>query len=149
MNTIRKCFTVCMLVSALCLFALPCMSAAPAEVPQGYKVVRTKKLAALKANNDKLVMKLAELQTKLQLLKMPSAELVSELERCRQSLASVKLSLKSAKALQEETLNSLMNLEKKIDAERSQQAKREKRLRRQRDTWLFVAGVALMGYISK
>lgn len=149
MNTIRKCFTVCMLVSALCLFALPCMSASPAEIPQGYKVIRTERLDELKANNDKLVLKLAELQTKLQLLKTPSAELVSELERCRKDLASAKLSLKSAKALQEETLNSLMNLEKKIDAERKQQADREKRLRRQRDTWLFVAGAALIGYIVK
>lgn len=156
MNTIRKCFTVCMLVSALCLFALPCMSAAPAEVPQGYKVVRTEKLAALKANNDKLVMKLAELETKLELLKMPSTELVEqlavardELQLCKQELKSAKNSLDSAKSLQEETLNSLMNLEKIIDTERKQQADREKRLRRQRDTWLFVAGAALIGYIVK
>ena len=149
MKLIRKCFIVCMLASALLCFALPCMSATPAEVPQGYKVVRTEKLELLKSNNDKLVLKLAELQTKLQLLKMPSAELVNELERCRQGLASAKLSLKSAKSLQEETLRSLASLEKKIDAERKQQARREKRLRRQRDTWLFVAGAALVGYIAK
>lgn len=149
MNTIRKCFTVCMLVSALCLFALPCMSAAPAEIQQGYKVVPVEKLDALKANNDKLVLKLAELEQKLALLKTPSTELVSELERCRQDLASAKLSLKSAKSLQEETLSSLANLEKKIDTERKQQADREKRLRRQRDTWLFVAGAALISYIAK
>ena len=42
-----------------------------------------------------------------------------------------------------------MNLEKEIDAERKQQADREKRLRRQRDTWLFVAGACLIGYIGK
>ncbi|MGM9519303.1 MAG: hypothetical protein ACI3WS_01375 [Phascolarctobacterium sp.] len=149
MSAIRQCFIVCMLAFALCLFALPCLSAAPAEIPQGYKVVRTEKLELLKSNNDKLVMKLAELQTKLQLLKMPSAELVSELERCRQDLASAKLSLKSAKNLQGETLNSLTALEKEIDAERKQQADRENRLRRQRDTWLFVAGAALIGYIVK
>lgn len=149
MNAIRKCFIVCMLASALLCFALPCMSATPAEVPQGYKVVRTEKLELLKSNNDKLVLKLAELQTKLQLLKIPSAELASELERSRQDLTSAKLSLKSAKSLQEETLNSLTSLEKKIDAERKQQASREKRLRRQRDAWLFVAGAALIGYIAK
>lgn len=149
MNTTRKCFSVCMLAFALCLFALPCLSAAPAEIPQGYKVVQAEKLELLKSNNDKLVMKLAELQTKLQLLKTPSAELVNELERCRQDLASAKLSLKSARSLQEETLSSLASLEKKIDAERKQQASREKRLRRQRDTWLFVAGAALISYIAK
>lgn len=156
MNIIRRCFTVCMLVSALCLFALPCLSAAPAEIPQGYKVVRTEKLDALKANNDKLVLKLAELEPKLELLKMPSTELVeqlavarNELQLCKQELKSAKNSLASAKSLQEETLNSLMNLEKIIDTERKQQADREKRLRRQRDTWLFVAGAALVYGITK
>lgn len=156
MNTIRRCFTVCMLVSALLCFALPCMSAAPAEIPQGYKVVRTEKLDALKANNDKLVLKLAELETKLELLKMPSTELVeqlatakNELQLCKQELKSAKLSLGNAKSLQEETLNSLTSLEKILDAERKQQADKEKRLRRQRDTWLFVAGACLLGYIGK
>lgn len=156
MNTIKKCFTVCMLVSALCLFALPCMSAAPVEITQGYKVVRIEKLDALKANNDKLVLKLAELETKLELLKMPSTELVeqlavarNELQLCKQELKSAKNSLASAKNLQEETLNSLMNLEKIIDTERKQQANREKRLRRQRDTWIFLAGAALVYGITK
>ena len=156
MNTIRRCFTVCMLVSALLCFALPCMSAAPAEIPQGYKVVRTEKLDALKANNDKLVLKLAELETKLELLKMPSTELVeqlatakNELQLCKQELKSAKLSLGNAKSLQEETQKSLVSLESKLDAERKQQANREKRLRRQRDTWLFVAGACLLGYIGK
>lgn len=156
MNTIRKCFTVCMLVSALLCFALPCMSASPAEIPQGYKVIRTERLDALKANNDKLVLKLAELETKLQLLKKPSIELVeqlavarNELQLCKQELKSAKNSLASAKSLQEETLSSLATLEKKIDAERKQQASREKRLRRQRDTWLFVTGATLISYIAK
>ena len=146
-----------MLVSALFCFALPCMSAAPVEqVPTGYKVVRTEKLDELKSNNDKLVLKLAELEQKLSLLKTPSDELVEqlakaekELQLCKQELQSAKSSLASAKILQQETLNSLMDLENKIDAERKQQADREKRLRRQRDTWLFVAGACLIGYIGK
>ena len=146
-----------MLVSALFCFALPCMSAAPVEqVPTGYKVVRTEKLDELKSNNDKLVLKLAELEQRLSLLKTPSTELVkqlkaarNELEQCKQELQSAKCSLASAKILQQETLNSLMDLENKIDAERKQQADREKRLRRQRDTWLFVAGACLIGYIGK
>ena len=157
MRLTRKCFTVCMLVSALFCFALPCMSAAPVEqVPTGYKVVRTEKLDELKSNNDKLVLKLAELEQKLSLLKTPSDELVEqlakaekELQLCKQELQSAKSSLASAKILQQETLNSLMDLENKIDAERKQQADREKRLRRQRDTWLFVAGACLIGYIGK
>ena len=157
MRLIRRCFTVCMLVSALLCFALPCMSAAPVEqVPTGYKVVRTEKLDELKSNNDKLVLKLAELQMKLEMLKTPSNELVEqlakaekELQLCKQELQSAKSSLASAKSLQQETLSSLMNLEKEIDAERKQQADREKRLRRQRDTWLFVAGACLLGYIGK
>ena len=157
MRLTRKCFTVCMLVSALLCFALPCMSAAPVEqVPTGYKVVRTEKLDELKSNNDKLVLKLAELEQKLSLLKTPSDELVEqlakaekELQLCKQELQSAKSSLASAKILQQETLNSLMDLENKIDAERKQQADREKRLRRQRDTWLLVAGACLIGYIGK
>lgn len=157
MRLIKRCFTVCMLVSALCCFALPCMSAAPVEqVPTGYKVVRTEKLELLKSNNDKLVLKLAELEQKLVLLKTPSTELVeqlatakSELELCKKDLASAKNSLESAKALQEQTQKSLVSLESKLDAERKQQANKEKRLRRQRDTWLFVAGACLIGYIGK
>ena len=156
MSVIRKCFTVCMLVSALFCFALPCLSAAPEPIPVGYKIVPTEKLGELKSNNTKLVLKLAELEQKLALLKTPSAELVeqlatakSELDLCKQELRSVKNSLESAKSLQQETLSSLMGLENKIDAERKQQADREKRLRRQRDTWLFVAGACLLGYIGK
>ena len=157
MRLIRRCFTVCMLVSALCCFALPCMSAAPVEqVPTGYKVVRTEKLDELKSNNDKLVLKLAELEQKLVLLKTPSNELVeqlstakNELELCKKDLASAKISLKSAKALQEQTQKSLQSLESKLDAERKAQANREKRLRRQRDTWMFVAGACLLCYIGK
>ena len=157
MRLIRRCFTVCMLVSALCCFALPCMSAAPVEqVPMGYKVVRTEKLDELKSNNDKLVLKLTELEQKLSLLKTPSNELVeqlatakNELELCKQELKSARNSLASAKSLQEQTLKSLQSLESKLDAERKQQASREKRLRRQRDTWLFLAGACLLGYIGK
>ena len=157
MKLIRKCFTVCMLVSALCCFALPCMSAAPVEqVPTGYKVVPTEKLELLKSNNDKLVLKLAELEQKLALLKTPSNELVeqlatakNELQLCKKDLASAKLSLKNVKSLQEETQKSLQSLESKLDAERKAQANREKRLRRQRDNWLFVAGACLLGYIGK
>ena len=157
MRLIKKCFTVCMLVSALCCFALPCMSAAPVEqVPTGYKVVRTEKLELLKSNNDKLVLKWAELEQKLVLLKTPSNELLEqlatakdELQLCKQELKSAKNSLESAKALQEQTQKSLQSLESKLEAERKQQANREKRLRRQRDTWLFVAGACLLGYIGK
>lgn len=42
-----------------------------------------------------------------------------------------------------------MDLEKKIDAERKAWADKEKRLRRQRDTWLFVAGAALVYGVTK
>lgn len=157
MRLIKKCFTVCMLVSALFCFALPCMSAAPVEqVPMGYKVVPTEKLELLKSNNDKLMLKLAELEQKLALLKTPSNELLeqlatakNELELCKQELKSAKNSLVSAKTLQEEMQKSLQSLESKLDAERKLQARREKRLRRQRDTWLFVAGAALVYGVTK
>ena len=150
MKLIRKCFTVCMLVSALCCFALPCMSAAPVEqVPTGYKVVPTEKLELLKSNNDKLMLKLAELEQKLALLKKPSTELASELQLCRKDLESARLSLKNAKNLQERTLTSLEVLEQKLEQEKKHQAKTEARLRRQRDTWLLVAGAALISYIAK
>ena len=156
MMLIKKIYFACMLVFALFCFALPCLSAAPDPIPACYKIVPTEKLELLKSNNDKLVLKLAELEQKLSLLKTPSDELVEqlakaekELQLCKQELQSAKSSLASAKILQQETLNSLMDLENKIDAERKQQADREKRLRRQRDTWLFVAGACLIGYIGK
>ena len=156
MMLIKKIYFACMLLFALFCFALPCLSAAPDPIPAGYKIVPTEKLELLKSNNDKLVLKLAELEQKLSLLKTPSDELVEqlakaekELQLCKQELQSAKSSLTSAKILQQETLNSLMDLENKIDAERKQQADREKRLRRQRDTWLFVAGACLIGYIGK
>ena len=156
MMLIKKTYFACMLVFALFCFALPCLSAAPDPIPVGYKIVPTEKLDELKNNNDKLVLKLAELEQMLALLKTPSTELVEqlakaekELQLCKQELKNAKTSLESAKALQEGTLSSLTDLEKKIDAERKQQADREKRLRRQRDTWLFMAGACLLGYISK
>ena len=144
------CFLLCLAVS------VGCSVSQAAEIPTGYKVVRTEKLDELNSNNDKLVLKLAELEQKLVLLKTPSNELLeqlvtakSELELCKQDLASAKLSLKNAKSLQEQTLASLQSLESKLEAERKQQANKEKRLRRQRDTWLFVAGACLLGYIGK
>ena len=156
MMLIKKIYFACMLVFALFCFALPCLSAAPDPIPVGYKIVPTEKLELLKSNNDKLALKLAELEQKLALLRTPSNELVEqlakaekELQLCKQELQSAKNSLASAKSLQQETLSSLMDLENKIDAERKQQADREKRLRRQRDTWLFVAGACLLGYIGK
>lgn len=160
MNVIKKCFSAYMLPLLLCLLLLAPTSASasvPVEpIPTGYKVVRTEKLDELKSNNDKLVLKLAELEQKLVLLKTPSNELVeqlstakNELELCKKDLASAKNSLESAKALQEQTQKSLQSLESKLDAERKAQANREKRLRRQRDTWMFVAGACLLGYIGK
>lgn len=160
MNVIKKCFSAYMLPLLLCLLLLAPTSASasvPVEpIPTGYKVVRTEKLDELKSNNDKLVLKLAELEQKLSLLKTPSAELVeqlvtakNELQLCKKDLASAKISLKSAKALQEQTQKSLQSLESKLEAERKHQANREKRLRRQRDTWLFIAGVALAYEITK
>ena len=144
------CFLLCLAVS------VGCSVSQAAEIPTGYKVVRTEKLDELKSNNDKLMLKLAELEQKLALLKMPSDELVeqlaiarNELHLCKQELQSAKSSLASAETLQKEMLNSLMDLEKKIDAERKACADKEKRLRRQRDTWLFVAGACLLGYIGK
>lgn len=156
MMLIKKIYFACMLVFALFCFALPCLSAAPDPIQVGYKIVPTEKLDELKNNNDKLVLKLAELEQMLALLKTPSTELAEqlakaekELQLCKQELKNAKSSLESAKALQEGTLSSLTDLEKKIDAERKQQANREKRLRRQRDTWLIVAGACLLGYIGK
>ena len=160
MSPTKKRYIAYMLPLLLCFLSWCPMYASasmPAEqIPTGYKVVPTEKLELLKSNSSKLAQKLAELQIKLEMLKTPSTELVEqlakaekELQLCKQELQSAKSSLASAKILQQETLNSLMDLENKIDAERKQQADREKRLRRQRDTWLFVAGACLIGYIGK
>ena len=160
MNPTKKRYIAYMLPLLLCfLFWRPMYvsaSMSAEQIQMGYKVVPTEKLELLKSNNDKLVLKLAELEQKLALLKTPSNELVeqlatakNELQLCKKDLASAKLSLKSAKSLQEETQKSLVSLESKLDAERKQQANKETRLRSQRDTWLFVAGACLIGYIGK
>lgn len=123
------------------------------QVPTGYKVVPIEKLELLRSNSAKLAQKLAELQLKLELLKTPSAELVkqltsarSELELCKKELKSAKTSLENAKALQQRALTSLELLEDKIEAERKQQARTEKRLKNQRDFWIFLAGItAIIG----
>ena len=144
------CFLLCLAVS------VGCSVSQAAEIPTGYKVVRTEKLDELKSNNDKLALKLAELEQKLALLKMPSDELIeqlaiarNELHLCKQELKSAKNSLESAKALQEQTQKSLQNLEKMIDAERQSNAKTQNRLRRQRTFWSICAGFFAAVAITK
>ena len=144
------CFLLCLAVS------VGCSVSQAAEIPTGYKVVRTEKLDELKSNNDKLVLKLAELEQKLALLKMPSDELIeqlatakNELELCKQELKNAKNSLVSAKALQEQTQKSLQSLEKMIDAERQSNAKTQNRLRRQRTFWAICAGFFAAVSITK
>lgn len=160
MNVIKKCFSAYMLPLLLCLLLLAPTSASASvpvdPIPTGYKVVRTEKLDELKSNNDKLVLKLAELEQKLSLLKTPSAELVeqlasakNELELCKQELKNAKNSLVSAKALQEQTQKSLQSLEKMIDAERQSNAKTQNRLRRQRTFWAICAGFFAAVSITK
>ena len=144
------CFLLCLAVS------VGCSVSQAAEIPTGYKVVRTEKLDELKSNNDKLVLKLVELEQKLSLLKTPSAELVeqlatakNELELCKQELKNAKNSLVSAKALQEQTQKSLQSLEKMIDAERQSNAKTQNHLRRQRTFWAICAGFFAAVSITK
>ena len=144
------CFLLCLAVS------VGCSVSQAAEIPTGYKVVRTEKLDELKSNNDKLVLKLVELEQKLSLLKMPSNELMeqlatakNELELCKQELKNAKNSLVSAKALQEQTQKSLQSLEKMIDAERQSNAKTQNRLRRQRTFWAICAGFFAAVSITK
>ena len=144
------CFLLCLAVS------VGCSVSQAAEIPTGYKVVRTEKLDELKSNNDKLVLKLAELEQKLSLLKTPSDELVeqlaiarNELHLCKQELRNAKNSLVSAKALQEQTQKSLQSLEKMIDAERQSNAKTQNRLRRQRTFWAICAGFFAAVSITK
>ena len=144
------CFLLCLAVS------VGCSVSQAAEIPTGYKVVRTEKLDELKSNNDKLALKLAELEQKLALLKMPSDELIeqlaiarNELHLCKQELKSAKNSLESAKALQEQTQKSLQSLEKMIDAERQSNAKTQNRLRRQRTFWAICAGFFAAVSITK
>ena len=160
MKPTKKRYIAYMLPLLLCLLLLVPTSASASvpveQVPTGYKVVRTEKLDELKSNNDKLALKLAELEQKLALLKMPSDELIeqlaiarNELHLCKQELKSAKNSLESAKALQEQTQKSLQSLEKMIDAERQSNAKTQNRLRRQRTFWAICAGFFAAVSITK
>ena len=118
--------------------------------------IQTERWNELKNNNKELVMKLLGVELLLQTLNTPQTELQTQLAEAKaqvlklqEALTLSEEKLKNAESLQKEMLSSLMDLEKKIDAERRAQAAREKRLRRQRDTWLFVAGACLLGYIGK
>ena len=147
----------CGLLLLLWLFALPAIGWA-AETPQQptYITIQTERWNELKNNNSALLMKLQEVELLLSTLQTPTnelrqqlAEAKAQLKKSQEALTLSGERLRNAESLQKETLNSLMNLEKILDAERKQQANREKRLRRQRDTWLFVAGAALVAYIAK
>ena len=147
----------CGLLLLLWLFALPAIGWA-AETPQQptYITIQTERWNELKNNNSELVMKLQEVELLLSTLQTPTnelrqqlAEAKAQLKKSQEALTLSNERLKNAESLQKETLNSLMNLEKILDAERKQQANREKRLRRQRDTWLFVTGAFMIYGITK
>lgn len=147
----------CGLLLLLWLFALPAIGWA-AETPQQptYITIQTERWNELKNNNSELVMKLQEVELLLSTLQTPTnelrqqlAEAKAQLKKSQEALTLSNERLRNAESLQKETLNSLMNLEKILDAERKQQANREKRLRRQRDTWLFVTGALMIYGITK
>lgn len=147
----------CGLLLLLWLFALPAIGWA-AETPQQptYITIQTERWNELKNNNSELVMKLQEVELLLSTLQTPTnelrqqlAEAKAQLKKSQEALTLSNERLRNAESLQKETLNSLMNLEKILDAERKQQANREKRLRRQRDTWLFVTGAFMIYGITK
>lgn len=149
--------TKCGLLLLLWLFALPAIGWA-AETPQQptYITIQTERWNELKNNNSALLMKLQEVELLLSTLQTPTnelrqqlAEAKAQLKKSQEALTLSGERLRNAESLQKETLNSLMNLEKILDAERKQQDNREKRLRRQRDTWLFVTGAFMIYGITK
>ena len=143
------------------LFALlvtGCTNAWAAEtaVPEGYRLIPISSLEKLKDNNSKLVMKLQELELQVNLLRTPSNELSKQLTEVKQQLSKSQESLiisreqlKSAELLQKQMQGSLSLLEKQITIEREQEARTQKRLRRQRNIAYAFFGITIIGYIKK
>ncbi len=151
---IKKYTSLLLLLSFLSLPSFG-MAAEITEHPK-YITIQTKYWDELKANNSRLVLKLAELDSRLELLKMPSTELVvqltvakAQLTKSQQALTLSSKRLQNAEALQKETLSSLMQLQQKIAEERKAEQKTKDRLRRQRTLAWCVAGTAIMYAVKK
>lgn len=140
------------------LLVIGCSNAWAAEtaVPEGYRLISISSLEKLKDNNSKLVMKLQELELQINLLRTPSNELNKQLtevkrqlSKSQESLTISREQLKSAELLQEQMQSSLSLLEKEITIEREQEARTQKRLRRQRNIAYAFFGITMIGYIKK
>ena len=109
------------LLLALCLAFSVCSYSLAQEIPP--EIFQT-----LDNNNNKLVMKLTELELELSKQKNPLQEQINELMKCRENLATSQRelaianekltisqnSLENVRRLQKETEQSLKNIEKKI-----------------------------------
>lgn len=150
---IKRCYFVLLLLFAL--FLPFSAHAYTLDADESAIRVPMQEWIELKSNNKQLQIKLTELEMNLNMLQAPSTELVellkkarSELEESKQKLDSSKASLESAELSQKLMAESLQELSKRIQEEREQQARTEKRLKRQRNSWIALAFVTLIYKIS-
>ena len=76
-------------------------------------------------------------------------EVKQQLSKSQESLIISREQLKSAELLQKQMQDSLSLLEKQITIEREQEARTQKRLRRQRNIAYAFFGITIIGYIKK
>lgn len=153
-SLIKRCYFVLLLL--IVLFLPFSAHAYTLDIESNSIRVPMQEWIELKSNNKQLQLELAQLEMNLNLLQAPSNELVellkkarSELEESKQKLNSSKASLESAEYSQKLMAESLNALSKRIQEERQQQARTEKRLRRQRNAWIIVAGAVSLYGITK
>lgn len=140
----------CWFILAL-LFSFSLLLHTPAYAQSQQITVSLNTLQELKSNNDRLVLKLQELELQANALAKPTKELEKQLQiakeqlaKSQQELKASNLKLQSVEKLQQETLDSLMKLSTELEQLRKQEAATKARLRRQRDFSYVVAVLALI-----
>ena len=131
---------VCVLLLCLCSFLSPTLAKASTVT------IPIEQWMQLRANNNELVMRLAELELRVQELRKPTSELQQRLNVAKLQLAQSQAALRelngkleSAAASQHAASKSLEMLTVQLEAERTQARKNEQRLRLQRNAAYLLA----------
>lgn len=148
----KSIYAKCLLLLVLAWLCASCSVAVASPQPSvDYKMMSTAQWEQLKQNHQSLVLRLQEAKLQATTLQKQSDELNQKLEEAEkllavsmQELQNSKLSLQSAKNLQEKTRTSLSELTEQIEAERKKQQAIQNRLRVQRTFAYILLGLAVV-----